>query len=329
MTNVKTFGGIDVSKKFFDVCIMVGSKKQQVHQFNYDEQGLKALNEYLAGYKEGVHCVMEATGAYYMKLAMYLHGKGYAVSVVNPLVIKRFSQMRLIRTKTDKADAVMIAQYAQREQPKLWEPPKDYIIKLQQLEALSDQLQKQRTALLCQSEAFSSTQMMDKEIELLMKSNIVHLEKQLEKIAERMETIIGGHHRQMLNNVESIPGIGRKTAIVLIVLSGGFKKFSNYRQLSAYIGLSPRIYESGSSVKGKARICKMGMSRIRALLYVCAWSAKRCNKACKDLYDRLVEKGKSKRLALIAVANKLVKQVFAIATSNQPYQENYSKNICF
>lgn len=171
--------------------------------------------------------------------------------------------------------------------------------------------------------------MMDKEIELLMKSNIVHLEKQLEKIAERMETIIGGHHRQMLNNVESIPGIGRKTAIVLIVLSGGFKKFSNYRQLSAYIGLSPRIYESGSSVKGKARICKMGMSRIRALLYVCAWSAKRCNKACKDLYDRLVEKGKSKRLALIAVANKLVKQVFAIATSNQPYQENYSKNICF
>lgn len=329
MTNVKTFAGIDVSKKFFDVCVVTGTMQQQVRKFSYNEEGLKALNEYLVGQQKKVHCVMEVTGVYYLRLAMYLHGKGHAVSVVNPLVIKRFSQMRLIRTKTDKTDAVMIANYAKAENPQLWEPPVAYVIKLQQLEALSDQLQKQRTALLCQREAFSSTQMMDKEIGLLMKNNITHLEKQLQKITERMESIIAAHHQQMLNNIGSIPGIGKKTAIVLIVLSGGFKKFSNYRQLSAYIGLSPRIYESGSSVKGKARICKMGMSRIRALLYVCAWSAKRCNKACKDLYDRLVEKGKSKRLALIAVANKLVKQVFAIATSNQPYQENYSKNICF
>ena len=122
-----------------------------------------------------------------------------------------------------------------------------------------------------------------------------------------------------------------KTAetIMLIVLSGGFKKFANYKQLSAYIGLCPRIYESGTSVRGKARICKMGMSRIRATLYVCAWSAKKWNKACRELNERLVAAGKSKRLALIAVCNKLIKQVFAIATNNVFYDPNYSKNICF
>ncbi|MDF3078928.1 MAG: hypothetical protein K0S09_2817 [Sphingobacteriaceae bacterium] len=73
----------------------------------------------------------------------------------------------------------------------------------------------------------------------------------------------------------------------------------------------------------------MGMSRIRAMLYVCAWSAKRCNKACKELYERLVAKGKAKRQALIAVANKLLKQAFAVASSHSPYQENYIKNTCF
>ena len=107
--------------------------------------------------------------------------------------------------------------------------------------------------------------------------------------------------------------------MMLIVLTGAFTKFSNAKQLSSYFGLSPRIFESGTSVKGKARITKMGMSKIRAMLYVCAWSAKRCNTACKELYDRLVAKGKSKRLALIAVANKLLKQAFAIATKKEYY----------
>ncbi len=71
------------------------------------------------------------------------------------------------------------------------------------------------------------------------------------------------------------------------------------------------------------------MSRVRATLYVCAWSAKKCNKACTELYERLVAKGKSKRLALIAVANKLIKQAFAIATGNKFYDADYTKNICF
>jgi hypothetical protein len=71
------------------------------------------------------------------------------------------------------------------------------------------------------------------------------------------------------------------------------------------------------------------MSRIRALLYVCSWSACKCNRSCKELYERLIQKGKSKKLALIAVVGKLIKQAFAIATQNIFYDPNYQKNICF
>ena len=144
-----------------------------------------------------------------------------------------------------------------------------------------------------------------------------------------MLKLIKTNHGEMYSRLHSIPGLGKRSTMLLIVLSGGFSKFNSSKQLSSYIGLSPRIFESGSSVKGRARITKMGMSKIRAVLYVCAWSAKRCNAACKALYERLVAKGKAKRQALIAVANKLIKQAFAIAKSQTLFIENYSKNTCF
>ena len=197
------------------------------------------------------------------------------------------------------------------------------------MNALLQQLQKQHPALLCQREAFTAGGMMDREVKQFLQKSIAHLDKQITRLENRMEVIIEEYQGQMADNITTIPGIGKKIAIVLMVLSDCFQKFSSYKQLSAYVGLSPRIYESGTSVKGKAKICKMGMSRIRALLYVCARSASRYNKACKELYERLTAAGKPEKLALVAVANKLIKQVFAIATSNTQYKENYSKNICF
>lgn len=162
----------------------------------------------------------------------------------------------------------------------------------------------------------------------MIDAELEHKEGAIKKINKAMEALAGKHYAEMLSNLESIPGVGRKTAMALIVLSGGFERFDGYRKLSSYIGICPRLFESGTSVKGKARICKMGMSRTRAMLYVCSWSAMRYNKACKELYERLLAKGKAKKLALIAVANKLLKQAFAIATQKTKYNENYSNIIC-
>jgi transposase len=326
MSNVQIYAGFDVSKKFFDICVLSSDGKSTSKQMEYDKQGLSRLTEWLPS---GTHCVMEATGPYYLRLACWLHQLGFTVSVVNPLVIRRFSQMRLRRAKTDKMDAKLIAAYGQMEAPPSWEPPAQYLINLQQLDAASEQLQKQCTAWRNQLEAFTAGGLMDKPMKKFLTRMITQAEKELLEIQSRIDKIIVDHHQQMLKNLTSIPGLGKKSASVLILITGGFTRFSDYKKLSAYVGLSPRIFESGSSIKGQSRICKLGMGRIRALLYVCAWSAKRCNLACRELYERLVAKGKSKKLALIAVANKLIKLAFAIAIKNIPYDENIAKNICF
>ena len=324
MTKVKNVAGIDISKKFFDVCMIVNGEYQQ-KKFSNDQQGIKAVSEWLA---KDAHCVMEVTGVYYLRLALYLQQHDFAVSVVNPLVIKRFSQMRLIRAKTDKADAKMIALYAIAEQPDLWTAPHKYAVTLQQLDAIDEQLGKQHTALANQLEAFTQSGMMEKETKQFLLKSIKSISQQRKHIEKKIEELIQKYHGEMMQHLTSIPGLGKKTAAMLIVISDGFKKFESSKQLCAYIGLSPRIYESGSSIKGKSKVCKMGMSRVRALLYVCAWSAKRYNNACRELYERLLAKGKPKKQALIAVAHKILKQAFAIALNREMFNSNYAKNIC-
>jgi transposase len=272
---------------------------------------------------------MEASGPYYLQLASFLTDHHIGVSVINPLVIRRFCQMRMSRAKTDKKDAMMIAEYGKTEKPVLWQKPEQHVINLQHMEALLLNMNKERTALSNQLESFTHSGMLDKQLKKMMVKELEHKEDLIDKLSKAMETIAKQHYAEMLSNLETIPGMGRKTAMALIVLSGGFDRFSDHRKLSSYIGICPRLFESGTSVKGKARICKMGMSRIRAMLYICSWSAKRCNKSCKELYERLVAKGKAKKQALIAVANKLLKQAFAIATQKTKYNENYSNYICF
>lgn len=325
MQSQTNYTGIDISKLFFDVAVPDGDQ-YRYYKFSNDLSGFESLLKVLA---VNSYVAMEASGPYYLRLACYLNTKGINVSVINPLVIRRFCQMRLSRAKTDKKDARMIAEYSKVEKPVLWQPPQHHVVTLQQMEALLFNLNKEYTALKNQLESFTSSGMLDKRLEKMIGKELIHKQELIEKVITEMQELTHQHHAEMLDNLQSIPGLGKKTAMMLTVLSGGFTRFKDYRKLSAYVGLCPRIFESGTSVKGKARICKMGMSRIRAMMYVCAWSARRCNKACRELYERLVAKGKAKKLALIAVANKLLKQAFAIATQQVKYNENYSKYICF
>ncbi|MCL6221014.1 IS110 family transposase [Zunongwangia pacifica] len=313
-----TYVGIDISKLTFDVALLEKGKYQH-YKFKNEVEGFQGFSALLS---LDHCCVMEASGPYYLNLASFLFDKGIMVSVVNPLVIRRYSQMRLIRAKTDKKDATVIAEYGHCQQPGLWTKEEAYVLELKQMQAYSEQLTKSRGSFLRQKEAFEAHQVQSKLLMKKIDQQIKGLEKQLKVIEKEMVRLVETYHQEQFKQLQSIPGIGAKTAMTLIVLSGGFTKFTSAKQLSSYVGISPRIFESGTSVKGKARICKMGMSRIRAMLYVCSWSAKKKNKACRELFERLVEKGKAKKLALIAVVNKLLKQAFAIATQKTYYTEN-------
>lgn len=317
MKKSNNYVGIDISKLTFDVAICNSESKYKYFKFANKHEGfilfLNLLKE-----SESI-CVMEASGPYYLKLATFLSENGIDVCVINPLIIRRFSQMRMSRAKTDKKDAMLIAEYGKTENPSLWQPEADYVLELKQMQAYLEQLNKNRTGFIVQREAFNQNPIKSEILEKSINSVLETIEQEIKQIEKRMELIIKIHHQEMFNQLKSIPGIGAKTSLFLIVISGGFSKFNSHKQLASYVGISPRIFESGTSVKGRSKICKMGMSKIRAMLYVCAWSAKRCNKSCKELYDRLVEKGKSKKLALIAVVNKLLKQAFAIATKKEYY----------
>ena len=135
--------------------------------------------------------------------------------------------------------------------------------------------------------------------------------------------LIKANHPDLYSRLQSIPGIGKSTALFMIVLSDGFEKFESAKQFTCYIGLSPVEKTSGSSVRGKSSISKQGNSKLRNLLFMCSFNACKANPACKALYERIVAKGKSKKLALIAVANKLLKQAFAIAKSGLPFDPEF------
>lgn len=315
--------GIDISKETFDVVILKTDGVNLIFKFKNNVLGFKSLSKLLT---TDDHCIMEATGPYYHKLAFHLYEKSIKVSVVNPLQIKRFCQMRMQRAKTDKKDAQMIAEYGKTEKPDLWTPDPQIIQQLKQKLTLLDLLEKHSTALSNQLKAIKHLNIQDKQSIKILEGLHRNYKKAISVLDAEMDQLIVENYNQTFKSITSIPGIGKKTAVALISISNNFQKFDNYKQLISYVGLSPRIFESGTSVKGKSRICKMGMGRIRKLLYLCTWSAKTCNKFCAEFYYRLKQKGKPERVIKIALANKLLKQVFAIAKTQSYFDLNFKNS---
>lgn len=315
--------GIDVSKASLAVCYQIDQ------QVNYLE-----VSNSKAGFQQlvkacGPAClfVLEATGTYYLALAYYLHEQGGQVAVLNPLVIKRFIQMHLGKGKSDRKDAQWLLRYGQQQVVKTWQPDEQVLVECRQLEQVNEQLLKQKTMVSNALEALQQQPVISKLALRQLQHTLKLLTQQVQAVEAQLLTLVEQRFGPEISLLCSIPGIGRKTAGMLLLFAGGFAHLDNYRQLIAKAGLSPREHTSGTSVRGKTRITKMGGSLIRSKLFMCSFSAKKRNAACQALYDRLVTKGKSGKLALIAVCNKLLKQAFAIVKSGVPYQADFTSKL--
>ena len=316
MNKAKNYYGIDISKDVFDVY----SLEMGHHQYSNNESGFKELRKSLL---PGTCCVMEATGSYHLLLAMYLYENHIPVSVVNPLVIKRYVQMKLRRTKTDKSDAEMIYRYAGEQPLTLWEPEPEHISALKLLNSIVSTYFKQSTAL---KNTVHSLKVQGISYGIGVRSlrrQLKQLSKEISGIEQEMERLITSNEETLFINLKTIPGIGKKTAMLLISSTNGFKSFENYKQVSSFMGLAPTERRSGSSTRGRTRISKTGNPKVRNHLFMCSFTACKHNGQCRALYERLVAKGKSKKLALIAVCNKLIKQAYGIAKSGLPYDAEY------
>ena len=311
----ETFG-IDISKDVFDC---YGSRQGHL-QFKNTEKGFVKFLQIL---NDDTLVVMEATGYYHYRLAQFLHKNRQLVSVVNPLSVKRFIQMKLAKVKTDKSDAKAICEYGQINEVPLYNALTDVQSECLQLFRLLDNYLKKRTATKNKLHGEDVLGVPSKHVYRSLKRNKKHLDTEISSIEDKLLSLVRQDQQQQLALLKSIPGMGIKTALFLIVVTEGFSKFESASQLCSYVGITPTIRQSGSSVRGRSRISKVGNKKLRNLLFLCAFSACKHNKGCREIYERIVDKGKSKKLALIAVSNKLLKQAFAIAKSGIPYDETF------
>ena len=314
MTN---YIGVDVSKDSFDAhSTSLGSR-----QFSNDGTGFKSFRKWIGA---SAHVVMEASGPYYLRLADDLYQSGFLVSVINPLVIRRFCQMNLQRAKTDRKDAIAIAQFAHLTNPSVWNPAPEHLRQLQQMQSVMEQLSKQLTSTRNALEAlnqhphiYKSALKSLQQVERAQQQQIVQLEKEIMELTKQ-------HYQAEFDSLVSIPGIGKKTAVLLILSTHGFSRFENVKQFVAYTGIAPRIFQSGKTINKKPKISKLGMADLRRSIFMCALKAIKYNQGCKNLFDRLRAKGKAAKVALMAVSHKLLRQAFALAKSKKIFQSELS-----
>jgi len=316
MIKYKEIFGVDISKDVFDVHGNISGH----NQYKNDASGFK---KFLKELPADCLVAMEATGYYHYRLAQFLFKHGVEVSVINPLSIKRFIQMKLAKVKTDKSDSKAICDYALLNEVPIYNALTDVQSECLQLFRLMDTYLKHRTATKNKIHGEEVLGIPSKSVYRSLKRNKKHLDKEINGIDQQLLSLVKEDQQQQLSLLKSIPGIGTKTALFLIVITDGFSKFENASQLCSYAGITPTIRESGSSVRGRSRISKVGNRKLRNLLFLCSFNACKHNKACRAIYERIINKGKSKKLALIAVTNKLLKQCFAIAKSGRPYDETY------
>ena len=320
MDKSKTIFGIDISKNTFDVMDSNGKHSQFENNSKGYPKFLKLLNS-------DSHCVMEATGYYHYQLAHFLVEHNILTSVENPLSIKRFIQMKLLRIKTDKSDAKMICQYGQERKLQPWVGYTKNQMECFQLIRLLDTYTKQSTADKNKLQAEQTLGNPSTDVVKSLERSLEHLKKESEMIEKSLLKLVKEDYQQMLTHLLSIPCIGEKTAISLLVVTDGFTRFESAAQLISFCGLSPTKRQSGTSINGRSRISKVGNVKLRNLLFMCSFTACKHNDACKALYERITNQGKSSKLALTAVSNKLIKQAFAIAKSGVEYNKNHRSKL--
>jgi len=270
---------------------------------------------------------MEATGYYHYQLAYYLLESGIQVSVENPLAVKRFIQMKLSKIKTDKSDSNLICEYAKQVELKLWKGNSKHQTECLQMTRLLSVYTKQSTMLKNKLHGEAVLGHPSKAVVSSLKRSLKQVQKEIKTLEDKLIILVKEVYQDVLTRLKSIPGIGNKTALMLVVLTDGFERFTSGSELCSYAGLTPVIRQSGSSVNGRSRISKIGNQKLRNLLSMCSFNACKYNKACRAIYERIVAKGKRKKLALIAVCNTLLKQAFAIAKSGLIYDDSYRSTL--
>jgi len=315
------FLGIDVSKSKL-ACAMFLCGKYKNKTFANTPAGFEDLWRWLDRFDcLPEHVCLEATGSYGEDVATFLYDRGLTVSIVNPTRIKGFAQSEGLRTKTDKVDARLIANFchSKREKLRSWKPAPKEQRELRDMTRRLDALIRMRV----QEENRLEGNLSDLVVANLNK-HIRFLKKQIAELEEKISDHINRHPvlRQQCDLLNSIPGVAETTSANLIS-ELNFEQFSSARQAAAYAGLTPSDRQSGTSVKGRPKLSKIGSKRLRKALYMPAMSAMRCNPVLSQFADRLKRQGKAGKVIIAAVMRKIIHMAFGILKSGRPFDPDY------
>ena len=308
--------GIDVAKSKLDCSLLLPNGKHLDKSAPNSPEGFAALDAWLAR-KGGAdaHVCMEATNTYWEDAAQFFAERGFTVSVVNPAQIKAHAGACLSRSKTDAIDARLIADFCAKHNPPPWQPRSEAEIAVRALVLRIDALQ----AMLAQEKNRLGTAR--EAVRDGIQAHIDWLEAQVEALAaqarQRIDDDPGMKGRREL--LDSIPGLGERTVAILLAFGIDPGHFHDARQAAAFAGLNPRQHDSGTSVKGKPRLSKVGHAFLRKALYMPAMVALYKTAWGKRFRERLAAAGKPPKLIIGAMMRKLLQVAFGVLKSGKPF----------
>lgn len=309
--------GLDISKQTIDACLLAGDAATSKKVAN-NGKGFAQLKNWLRNRRAtDVHVCMEATGSYFEAVAESFADDGFVVSVVNPAQIKAFAASQLLRAKTDAIDAQTIARFCRLQQPPAWVPPSAEHRKFRALVRFRENLKATRASYEVQRQTPNIVREVKRSIDKVLKNLDAQIEEVEREIAELIDNDPDLRRRHGL--LTTVDAIGDVTASAILAEAPNLEQFSTAKAVAAFAGLSSRTKLSGSSVRGRGAICKIGNARLRKALWWPAIVGIRHNPRLRALAERLREAGKPMKKIIVAAMRKLLVIAYGVLKSGRPF----------
>jgi transposase len=318
------FVGIDVGKEELVVAVDRGRPKV----FGTSTAEIKRLGLWVlkqAG-EQKVHIGMEATGVYSRSVAAVLSlYQQFTVSVINPAQIKAFGRAMLTRTKTDQVDAKVIREFVRSQSPSAWTPPQPVREQLSALVAQADVIRQEIQQWKNRQHAQKHHGDTPKTVNISTATIIRSLEREGQRLDHAIDQLCKTDTAltEDMALLTTISGVAVRSAAQILAYGGDSLITRTRRQLDAHAGLVPAQRQSGTSIRGKSHLAKQGNTRLRRALYMPTLVAVQFNPLLRRFYQRMLEKGKPKKVALIACMRKLLNIIRAMLIKRKPFNPNY------
>lgn len=337
MKLIKKVTGIDISKDSFTVCFgtlddTLNQKISKSFTFPNNSKGFKTLiksvnniDVFRSEDKDiPLWFVVEATGVYYENLAYFLAENNFSVSVVLPNKTKNFFKTLKNKSKTDSLDAEGLTQFGLEKQLDRWQAPSPVFKELKELTRELSSVTTIITQLKNKLHAKEHSHNANEQTVKRLNQQIAFFKQQQKLIEQQIKDLVKSDKDldDRIKKIITAKGIGFQTAVTVIGETNGFELIQNQRQLTSYAGFDPRQNQSGL-FKGKTTISKKGNKNLRTAVYLPALSATRFNESLKALYKRLCISKNNKKIALVAVARKLLILIYTLWKKNQVFDLNY------